>query len=92
VIVFLDADCVINGLIGIGFIKPGDPWKSRGVGPYSARFYHASTGGTLCFEVHIDNGLHKVSASYVRNLQRVYQQNLSAIINTCKIQALSAVL
>ena len=86
-IVFLDADCVINRLIAIGFIEPDEFWKRQNpvTKKYYAIFNHIPTKGKLCFEVHIENGIHKVSASYIKNLERIHSRDLSIIVDTCVI-------
>ena len=85
-IIFLDADCVIARLIQINFISP-KLWKKQALGTtkYYAVFDHIPTKGKLCFEVYVDNGIHKVSAMYVQNLERIHQINLQAIITACVI-------
>jgi len=85
-IVYLDADCVISRLIQLNFIAPKS-WK-REVSPttkYYAIFDHIPTNGKLCFEVNVFNNIHKVSAMYIHNLERIHQIDLSAIINACVI-------
>jgi hypothetical protein len=85
-IVFLEAECVITRLIEINFITP-KIWKRQMLETtkYYAIFDHIPTGGKLCFEIHIDNGVHKLSAMYIHNLERIHQINLQAIINACII-------
>jgi len=39
----------------------------------------------LCFEVTVFNNIHKVSAMYIHNLERIHRIDLSAIINACVI-------
>ena len=84
--VFLDADCVINRLLAIHFIVPNE-WKRRhpATKMYHAVFNHIPTRGKLCFEVHIENGVHKVSALYIQNLERIHNVDLSAISTACVI-------
>jgi hypothetical protein len=84
--VFLDADCVISKLLTINFISPNE-WKRLHPATklYHAIFDHIPAKGKLCFEVHIENGVHKVSALYIKNLERIHNVNLSAIITACVI-------
>jgi hypothetical protein len=82
--VYLDADCVFNALGTIKFIEIED-WKQPESKKYYARFYHGSTNGTLCFEVSVENGTHKISALYIKNLERQYEVDLSAIVNRCAV-------
>jgi phosphoribosylaminoimidazole carboxylase (NCAIR synthetase) len=83
--IFLDADCVITRLIGIQFIAPVRSWKREhpATKMYHALFDHLPTKGKLCFEVHVENGRHKVSALYVNNLERIHNLDLSAIVTAC---------
>jgi len=85
-IIYLDADCVINRLIQINFIVPKN-WKKQipSTTKYYAIFEHIPTKGKLCFEVTVSNNIHKVSAMYIHNLERIHQVDLSAIINACVI-------
>ena len=85
-IIFLDADCVITRLIQIGFIAPSS-WKRlvSETTKYYAIFDHLPTKGKLCFEVHVNNNVHKVSAMYIKNLERIHQVNLEAIIIACTV-------
>ena len=85
-IVFLDADCVINRLILLNFIAPKN-WKRNvpSTTKYYAIFEHIPTKGTICFEVQVFNDVHKVSAMYVHNLERIHGVDLSAIIDACII-------
>jgi hypothetical protein len=83
-IIYLEAECALNALIGIKFIKP-ENWKRMNVKNYTARFYHGATNGTLCFDVVVDNSVHKISALYIKNLERQYATDLSGIINKCTV-------
>jgi hypothetical protein len=82
VTVFLDADCVFSALAQEGFIK-AQPWKMPKASQYSAKFFHGFTNGTLCFMIDVHDGIHKVSVSYIKNLERLYGVNLSSIVSIC---------
>jgi hypothetical protein len=84
VTIYLDADSVINALIRVDFIK-NQIWKSPKATKYTARFFHGTTNGTLYFEIHVEGGIHKLSATYIDNLARLYGRNLSAIVANCVI-------
>jgi hypothetical protein len=83
-IIYLDAECALNALVGIGFIKQ-ENWKRMNAENYTARFYHGSTNGTLCFDISVDSNVHKISALYIKNLERQYSRDLSVIVNKCTI-------
>ena len=86
-IVYLNAECVIDRLIAIGFIESEKSWKRQNpiAKKYYAIFNHVPTKGKLCFEVHVENGIHKLSAFYINNLERIHARDLSAIVNACVI-------
>ena len=83
-IVYLDADCVLKALIDTDFIKPED-WKQENSKNYTAIFYHGRTNGTLCFAVTVENYVHRISALYIKNLEKQYRIDLSAIVDRCTI-------
>ncbi|MDR1231342.1 MAG: hypothetical protein LBK61_08070 [Spirochaetaceae bacterium] len=83
-IVYLDADCVLNALVEAQIIKP-ENWKRTNAKKYIVRFYHALTNGTLCFEIYTDGGSHRMSALYIKNLERLYGIDSSAIATQCAI-------
>jgi hypothetical protein len=82
--IYLDADCVLDALVRAQFIKP-EKWKRAGSKKYIARFYHASTNGTLCFEIYAEGDVHKLSAIYIKNLEKRYDVDLSLIVNRCAL-------
>ena len=87
-IVYLDAECVVSRLVAIGFIEQNNSWMLHNpvARKYYAKFNHIPTKGELCFEVHIDdNGIHKLSAFYLQNLERIHERDLSAIFTACVI-------
>jgi len=79
---FLDAECVFNALAGIHFIEMME-WKRPKATKYTAVFYHGSTKGTLCFEIHVTGGKYRVSALYLHNLERLYGVSLAGIVSRC---------
>jgi hypothetical protein len=85
-IVYLEADCVIPRLIQLNFIAPKN-WKKNvpSTTKYYAIFEHIPTKGKLCFEVEVFGDVHRVSAMYIHNLERIHDVDLSAIIDACVI-------
>jgi hypothetical protein len=82
--VYLDADCALGALVSTGFMKK-ENWKRRDLKQYTARFYHGTTNGTLCFEVYAEGDIHKISALYIKNLERLYGVKLSLIVDKCAV-------
>jgi hypothetical protein len=82
--VYLDADCVLEALIRTNFIK-SENWKRENSKIYTAKFYHGSTNGTLCFQIYADNNGRRMSALYIKNLERLYRVDLSGIVSRCAV-------
>jgi hypothetical protein len=83
--VYLDADCALTALIGANFLEPKE-WKQENSKNYTAIFYHGKTNGTLCFSVTVENRVHRISALYMKNLERQYRIDLSIIVDKCTIK------
>jgi hypothetical protein len=82
--IYLDADCVLDALVKANFIK-NENWKQENSNIYNVKFYHVSTNGTLCFQIYADNNVHRISALYIKNLEKLYGVDLSVISSKCKL-------
>ncbi|MDR0637924.1 MAG: hypothetical protein LBG27_03310 [Spirochaetaceae bacterium] len=85
-IVYLDADCALDALIRARFINSKD-WKQKNSKKYTVTFNHCKTKGLICFEVSVEGYVHRISALYIKNLERQYDVKLSVIVNRCVIDA-----
>jgi hypothetical protein len=82
--VYLDADCALKALVDINIIKPED-WKRENSENYTAVFYNARTRGTYSFAISVENHIHRVSAIYIKNIEKQYRIDLATIVNRCLI-------
>ena len=73
---FLDAECVVDNLVDIGFIKPAPNWMRR-TSVYDAIFYRADKIAIIKYEITVVNGVHRIPESTVRLHQKQYSEILN---------------
>ncbi|MCL1834362.1 MAG: hypothetical protein FWG49_07670 [Leptospirales bacterium] len=82
---FLLADCVIDNLVEIGFIKKSD-WKDNTREfCYNVTFFLAYKQTTVVFEITVEDGIHKVTETRLRTLECRHNKNFSNIFSECVI-------
>jgi hypothetical protein len=83
---FLDAECVINHWIRTGFIQDSK-WKHDSKELYYTEIFLlvGKRATMISIEILVDGGMHKITKSIVRTLERRFVQNFSAVFSLCAI-------
>ncbi|GHV43060.1 hypothetical protein AGMMS49546_23560 [Spirochaetia bacterium] len=82
---YLSADCVIEFLYAMGFIKK-DAWKHNTKELYyPARFYRTDKIASISLEISVFNTNHCVTKSSIRILAKRYELNADEVFIKCAI-------